>query len=59
LLGRIAEIAIVAFAVIIAINQIGIAANLVNTLFIGVVVAVALAFRGWLSGWVAAMSRLS
>lgn len=44
LLGRIAEIAIVAFAVIVAINQIGIAANLVNTLFIGVVAAVALAF---------------
>ena len=44
LLGRIAEIAIIAFAVIIAINQIGIAANLVNTLFIGVVAAVALAF---------------
>lgn len=44
LLGRIAEIAIVAFAVIVAINQIGIAANLVNTLFIGIVAAVALAF---------------
>lgn len=44
LLGRIAEIAIVAFAVIIAINQIGIAANLVNTLFIGIVGALALAF---------------
>jgi len=44
LLGRIAEIAIVAFAVVIAINQIGIAANLVNTLFIGVVGALALAF---------------
>lgn len=44
LLGRIAEIAIVAFAVVIAINQIGIAANLVNTLFIGIVGAVALAF---------------
>ena len=44
LLGRIAEIAIVAFAVVIAINQIGIAATLVNTLFIGVVGAVALAF---------------
>jgi hypothetical protein len=44
LLGRIAEIAIVAFAVIIAINQIGIAANLVNILFIGVVAALALAF---------------
>jgi hypothetical protein len=44
LLGRLAEIAIIAFAVIIAIDQIGIAANLVNTLFIGVVGAVALAF---------------
>jgi hypothetical protein len=44
LLGRIAEIAIVAFAVVIAINQIGIAANLVNTLFIGFVAALALAF---------------
>ena len=44
LLGRIAEVAIVAFAVIIAINQIGIAANLVNILFIGVVAALALAF---------------
>jgi hypothetical protein len=44
LLGRIAEIAIVAFAVIIVINQLGIAANLVNTLFIGVVAALSLAF---------------
>jgi hypothetical protein len=44
LLGRIAEIAIVAFAVVMAVNQIGIAANLVNTLFIGVVGAFALAF---------------
>jgi hypothetical protein len=44
LLGRIAEIAIIAFAVIIAINQIGIAANLVNTLFVGIVAALALAF---------------
>ena len=44
LLGRIAEIAIVAFAVIIAINQIGIATNLVDTLFIGIVAAFALAF---------------
>lgn len=43
-LGKIAEIAIVAFAVLIAINQIGIAANLVNILFIGVVGALALAF---------------
>jgi hypothetical protein len=44
LLGRIAEIAIVVFAVVIAINQIGIAAALVNTLFIGLVGALALAF---------------
>jgi hypothetical protein len=44
LLGQVAEIAIVAFAVIVAINQIGIAANLVNTLFIGFVAALALAF---------------
>jgi hypothetical protein len=44
LLGRIAEAAIIAFAVIIAINQIGIAADLVNILFIGVVGALALAF---------------
>jgi hypothetical protein len=44
LLGRIAEVAIIAFAVVIAINQIGIAANLVNTLFIGIVGALALAF---------------
>lgn len=44
LLGRIAEIAIVAFAVVIAINQIGIAANLVNILFIGLVGAFSLAF---------------
>ena len=44
ILGQIAEIAIVAFAVIIAIDQIGIAADLVNTLFIGVVGAFALAF---------------
>jgi hypothetical protein len=43
LLGRIAQYAIIAFAVIVAINQIGIAANLVNTLFIGVVAAVSLA----------------
>jgi hypothetical protein len=44
LLGRIAQIAIIAFAVIIAVNQVGIAANLVNTLFIGLVAAVSLAF---------------
>ena len=44
LLGRIAEIAIVAFAVLIAINQLGIAADLINILFIGVVAAISLAF---------------
>jgi hypothetical protein len=44
LLGRVAEVAIIAFAVIIAINQIGIAGNLVQTLFNGVVFALAIAF---------------
>jgi hypothetical protein len=44
LLGRIAEIAIIAFAVLIAINQIGVAANLVNILFMGIVAALAIAF---------------
>ena len=44
LLGRIAEIAIVAFAVLVAINQLGIAADLINILFIGVVAAVSIAF---------------
>jgi hypothetical protein len=44
ILGRLSEIAIIAFAVVIAIDQIGIAADLVNILFIGVVGAVALAF---------------
>jgi hypothetical protein len=44
LLGRIAEIAVIAFAVIVAINQLGIAADLVNILFIGIVAALALAF---------------
>jgi hypothetical protein len=43
-LGRIAEIAIIAFAVVIAVNQLGIAADLVNILFVGVVGALALAF---------------
>jgi hypothetical protein len=43
LLGRIAEAAIVIFAVIVAIDQIGIAADLVDTLFLGVVAALALA----------------
>ena len=43
MLGRIAEIAVIAFAVLIAINQVGIATDLVNILFIGIVAAVALA----------------
>ena len=42
-LGRIASVAIWAFAIVIAVNQIGIAATLVNTLFMGVVGAVSLA----------------
>jgi hypothetical protein len=44
LLGLIAQWAIIGFAVIIAINQIGIAENLINTLFIGLVAALSLAF---------------
>jgi hypothetical protein len=44
LLGQLAQYAIIAFAVVIAINQIGIAATLVNTLFIGIVAAISLAF---------------
>ncbi len=44
LLGRIAEMAVVAFAVLIAIDQIGIAADLLNILFTGLVGALALAF---------------
>ena len=44
LLGRIAEFAVVGFAVLIAIDQLGIAADLLNILFTGVVAALALAF---------------
>ncbi|HEV8488852.1 MAG TPA: hypothetical protein VGQ58_03590 [Candidatus Limnocylindrales bacterium] len=44
LLGRIAQVAIIAFAVIVAIDQVGIAADLVNTLFVGVVAAFAIGF---------------
>jgi hypothetical protein len=44
ILGRIAEIAVIAFAVVIAVNQIGIAANLIDILFIGIVAAMSLAF---------------
>lgn len=43
LLGRIAEGAVIAFAVLIAIDQLGIAADLLNILFTGVVAALALA----------------
>lgn len=42
-LAKVAAVAIWAFAIVIAVNQIGIAATLVNTLFMGVVGAVALA----------------
>jgi hypothetical protein len=43
LLAGVARVAIMAFAVIIAVNQIGIAATLINTLFGGLVLALALA----------------
>ena len=43
LLASLSRFAIMAFAVIVAVNQIGIAAALVNTLFMAVVFAVALA----------------
>ncbi len=42
-LGRLAEFAVVAFGVIVALYQVGIASDLVNILFIGVVGAMALA----------------
>src|SRR5829696_1878874 len=38
-LGRIAELGVIGFAVLIAINQVGIATDLVNILFIGLVAA--------------------
>jgi hypothetical protein len=43
LLGRVAEIAIVAFAVLVAMYQLGIAADLINILLIGLVAAISLA----------------
>ena len=43
LLGNIARVAVWAFAIVVAVNQIGIASTLVNTLFMGVVGALALA----------------
>jgi hypothetical protein len=44
LLGRLAEFAVISFGVIIALYQVGIASDLVNILFIGVVLSMALAF---------------
>lgn len=44
LLGRIAEVAIVAFAVLVAVKQLGIAADFINILVVGFVAAVSLAF---------------
>jgi hypothetical protein len=43
LMATIARVGVMAFAVVIAVNQIGIASTLVNTLFMGVVGALALA----------------
>lgn len=43
-LGRLAEIAVIAFAIVVAVNQVGIASDLVNIMFIGVVAALALGF---------------
>jgi hypothetical protein len=44
LLATITTVAVWAFAVLIAVNQIGVAANIVNILFTGIVAATALAF---------------
>lgn len=44
LLGRVAEVAVIAFGIVVALNQVGIASDLVNILFIGVVAALALGF---------------
>jgi len=44
LLGRVAEFAVIAFGVIVALYQVGIASDLVNILFIGLVGAMSLAF---------------
>ena len=43
LLANVARIAVIAFAIVVAVNQIGIASTLVNTLFMGFVGALALA----------------
>jgi hypothetical protein len=42
LLGNIARVAVWVFAIVVAVNQIGIASTLVNTLFMGMVGALAL-----------------
>ena len=43
LLATVARVAVIAFAIVVAVNQIGIASTLVNTLFMGIVGAAALA----------------
>ena len=43
LLATVARVAVIAFTIVVAVNQIGIASTLVNTLFMGVVGAAALA----------------
>nr|MBA2690107.1 hypothetical protein [Burkholderiales bacterium] len=43
MLSNIARVAVWAFAIVVAVNQIGVAATLVNTLFMAVVGAIALA----------------
>lgn len=43
-MGRVTELAVMVFAAIIAINQVGIAAELIQTLFTGIVAAFAIAF---------------
>jgi hypothetical protein len=44
MLGTIARFAVWAFGIVIAVNQIGVATTLVNTLFMGIVAALALGF---------------
>ncbi len=44
MLGRLVEWSVIVFAVIIAVNQVGIAAELIQTLFTGIVAAFAVAF---------------
>src|SRR5579884_3956016 len=44
LLEKVTRVAVWAFAILVAVNQIGIASNLVNTLFLGFVAAFGLAF---------------